>query len=238
MTIEAAAPSELAFGVAFAGCAVFVATLPLAASRGVPAIVRGALALAIAPMAANSLPLAGLDAISQAGANMAVGAVVGLSTAVISGAAAAAGGLLDTAIGAPPAGLDRVFGQNAGPFAVLVPLMFAVALCSSGGLTTLIAGFVAACSVAARVHLTGVSALGNLIFATAVAIALPALGAHAIATFIAGFTARVVPRINGMLLAPGVGFGLALLVATAGVPALLLAISHLAHLAARVPRFM
>ena len=221
---------------AFAGSAALVALMPLAGSRAVPAVVRLALALSIAPLGQLQFERTARtgDLLADVFGSAVLGAATGLSASAVAGAAASAGSLIDTALGASPAGAERVFGQSTGPFGMLVPLAFAVAMTGSGALTWLLAGYSAAVgSLAAHFALPHVAALGRAMFAMAVAAALPALCAHALAAFVAGCVARLAPRVNGVLLAPALSALLVLTVLTAGASALFFTVAELSRLAAR-----
>lgn len=224
------------FSAAFAGSAAFAALLPLAGARAVPAVVRLALALAIAPLVAARLtaePRAG-DLLEETLAVAALGGTTGLSASVLAGSAAAAGSLIDGALGTTGiSGADRVFGETAGPFGVLAPLAFAFAMTSSGALAWLVAGFAATeGALAAHFSPSVVSELGRTAFAGALTIALPALCAHIFATLVAGIVARLTPRVNGMLLAPALGSMLGLCVVLAGAAAFFNLMTELSRLAA------
>lgn len=210
------------FAVAFAGSAAFAALLPLAGSRAVPAIVRLALALAIAPLVAARLGAEPRtdELLVQALGVTALGGAVGLGASIVAGAAAAAGALIDGALGASASGSERIFGQGAGPFGQLAPLAFAFVMTNNDALTWLIAGYTAAGSLAAHFALPVTAALGRTLFAAALAVALPALCAHAFAAVAAGIVARLAPRVNGIVLAPALGSVLVLCVMFAGTTAL------------------
>jgi flagellar biosynthesis protein FliR len=219
----------------------------LAGSRAVPAIVRLALALAVAPLAepkfngaSPSGPLS--EFVLAAG----FGAATGLGASIVAGAAAAAGGLIDSALAGGVTVPDRVFGQSAGPFGVLVQMAFAVAMTSSGALTWLIAAYAYASSAlvttgvsvemsrhAQHIDASSVGALGRTVFSAALAIALPALCAHSLGALLAGIVARLTPRVNGMLLAPALGSMLVLAVTAAGAFGMFFAMIELARLMVR-----
>lgn len=233
------------FAVAFAGSASLAALLPLAGARAVPAVVRLGLALAVASLASAHAvaPLASAhvvhapkagDLLREALEAAALGGATGLGATIVAGAAASAGALMDGALGAPAIGADRIFGQGAGPFGVLAPLLFALAMTNSGALTWLIAGYAAASSsLAQHFAVATVGAVGQTLFAAALVIALPALFAHAVAALMAGVIARLTPRVNGTLLAPALQSMLVLAVVVAGASALMGSMIVLSRLAAR-----
>jgi flagellar biosynthetic protein FliR len=211
------------FAAAFAGSAAFAALLPLAGSRAVPAVVRLALALAIAPLVVAHLgaePRTDHLLVQALGA-IALGSAIGLGASIVAGSAAAAGALIDGALGASSIGSERIFGQGAGPFGQLAPLAFACVMTNSGALTWLVAAYTASAGSLAQ-HFTAPesAALGRTLFAAALAVALPALCAHAFGALAAGIVARLSPRVNGILLAPALGSVLVLCVLLAGTTAL------------------
>jgi type III secretory pathway component EscT len=71
------------------------------------------------------------------------------------------------------------------------------------------------------VHVTVAGAVDAIrtAFHLTLALALPPVFAHALATLIAGLASRVAPRVNGMLLTPAIASPLALIAAIVGVPA-------------------
>lgn len=226
--------------VGFAACAALSATLPLVGARTVPVIVRAAFAITVGPIAALHAHVAGQDsalgiAIEACTAAI-VGASLGLSAAVVAGAAASAGALFDIAIIASPAGADRAPDQGAGLFATILPLGFGVAMLSSGAFTWLVTGALTTFDLAgAHVHsLNAVVALGRLLYSAVIALALPLIGAYGLSSLVAAVAARAAPKINGMLLAPSAGSAVALMMALAGVPASMAAFHRLSELAARI----
>jgi type III secretory pathway component EscT len=235
--VETAHP---AFVLALAGSTAFAATLPLAGARHVPGIVRGALALSIAPLAANTATtdvawtaMAGGVAIPACIA-AAVGTSVGLTASIIAGSAASAGALFDQALAGGPSNSNDASQQNSGPFSMLLPLVAANAWCSSGALAWFVAGF-AGHFTALAIHISSAGAAGAIrtAFHLTLALSLPPVFAHAVATLIAGFAARVAPRVNGMLLTPAIASPLALIVAIVGVPATFALMRQMAAIAAR-----
>jgi len=229
--------SAAEFAIAFAGCAALAATMPLAAARSVPAPVRGALALAIVPLAVSHEPRPvpdGTDVLWHMLSAAAFGAMFGLTSAAIAAAASSAGALIDAAFAAPPSGVDPTSGQTAGPFASLFALAYAVALTKSGALTALIATFAWSWGQASsHFPVSGAAQLGTSLFALALTCALPALGAHALATLVAGAAARAGARINGMLLAPALSACAVLVAVAAGSSALWFALERIAQLTVR-----
>ena len=234
-----AADARLAVG--FAACAAVAATLPLAGARTVPGIVRAAFAIVLAPLAGLHVhamsQVSPLSIAAEACGAAVGGAMLGLSAAILAGAAASAGALFDIAIAASPAGTDRVPDQGAGPFATLLPLGFGVMMFSSGAFTWLVAGVLATFDLArADVHTSNaVVALGRLMYGTAIALAFPLISAYGLSSLLAAVAARAAPKINGMLLAPSAGSVLALMMALASVPAVMAALHRLAELTARIP---
>lgn len=213
--------AEGVFAVAFAGAAAFAATVPLGAARHVPSIVRAGLALSIAPLAAAHASASGAtmsDVGLQACIAAASGASVGIGASIIAGAAGSAGTLVDRALSAGPGNAGDVGPQGVGPFGLLLPLVFANVMCSSGALAWLMGGLSTLSDL--QLHVTGeaVASLAGAAFESAAVLAAPPLFAHALATLVAGIAARVAPRINGTLLAPALGSPFALLVVLAAVP--------------------
>jgi len=230
---------ETRFVAGFAACAALVTTLPVVGARSVPSIVRAALAIALAPLAAAHVHAAVNNPASHVAIEACVaalgGATMGLCAAIVAGAAASAGALLDVAIAASPAGADRASGSS-GPFAMLLTLGFGVVLLSSGGLTWLLSSFVALFDTAnGHAHAAAlVVALGRVAYDAAIAAALPLLGACGVSSLVAAAAARAAPRINGMLLAPALSSPLALAVALAAVPGLFVLLHRLAGLTVRL----
>jgi type III secretory pathway component EscT len=199
-------------------------------------VVRLALALAIAPLVAARLGAEprtdGL--LVQALGAIALGGAIGLGASIIAGSAAAAGALIDGALGASPVGPERIFGQGAGPFGQLAPLAFALVMTNNGALTWLIAAYTASeGALAEHFALPVTAALGRTLFAASLAVALPALCAHAFGALAAGIVARLTPRVNGILLAPALGSALVLCVVLAGTAALFDLMGELSRLVIR-----
>lgn len=223
--------TEGTFAVAFAGATAFSATIPLGPARQVPAIVRVALALSITPMAAHAGAFDGStgEIAMHACTAAAAGASVGMTASIIAGTAGSAGALIDNALTGGPGNASDSSGRGGGAFTLLLPLVLANALCGSGALAWLIAEFATfAARVAIHVTAESSTALSRAAFDAAIILALPPLLAHALATLVAGITARVAPRINGMLLAPALGSPFTLLVVLAGVPAMFALMRHVA----------
>ncbi len=185
---------------AVAEATAFATTVPLMPAGATPRTARAALALVLIPLLLSVAPTQ-----SRAGDPVAamlygamVGAMFGLSAAVIANAVTAAGNLIDVALGSPP------FGEHAptgGPVARVYQLAYAVVLLQSGGLTMMIAAFARASSALQHPLLTlhGLAALGGTSFRTSLLIAGPSLFAQALATLIAGILSRVAPQIGGLL---------------------------------------
>ncbi|HEV2908545.1 MAG TPA: flagellar biosynthetic protein FliR [Candidatus Eremiobacteraceae bacterium] len=225
--------------MALAGSTAFAAVLPLAGARHVPGIVRAALALSIAPLAADSATIDTAWAATGGGVTIpaciaaATGTSVGLTASIIAGSAASAGALFDQALAGGPASSNDASQQGSGPFSVLLPLVAANAWCGSGALGWLVAGF-AGHFTALAVHATAAGAVDAIrtAFHLTLALALPPVFAHAVATLIAGLASRVAPRVNGMLLTPAIASPLALIVAIVGVPATFALMRHMVAIAA------
>ena len=84
------------------------------------------------------------------------------------------------------------------------------------------------------VHVTTAGAVDAIrtAFQLTLALSLPPVFAHAVATLVAGFASRVAPRVNGMLLTPAIASPLALIVAIVGVPATFALMRHMVAIAA------
>lgn len=225
--------------VALAGSTAFAATLPLAGAKHVPGIVRAALALSITPLAADTATTDAAWATVAGGVTIpaciaaATGTSVGLTASIIAGSAASTGALFDQALAGGPSNSYDATQQGSGPFSVLLPLVAANAWCSSGALAWFVAGF-AGHFTALAIH-TGSAAASAAIrtaFHLTLALSLPPVFAHAVATLIAGLAARVAPRVNGMLLTPAIASPLALIAAIVGVPAMFALMRHMAAIAA------
>jgi flagellar biosynthesis protein FliR len=226
---------EAGFAVAFAGSAALASTLPLAGARHVPGLARAALALSITPLAAHGL---GGETIGDAGVHACLAAVggasAGMAASILAGAVVSAAALIDQALTAGPGlGVD-VSGQGAGPFSVLLPLLFANVLCQSGAFGWLLAAYAAhSATVKILVSHVFVAGLARTALQAALTLALLPLCAHALATLLAGIAARVAPRVNGLLLAPALGSPMSLLVVLASVPATFAVLKRIADEAAR-----
>ncbi|HME82713.1 MAG TPA: flagellar biosynthetic protein FliR [Candidatus Eremiobacteraceae bacterium] len=234
-------PSDASFAIGFASSAAFAATLPLGNANAVPNIVRVGIALAMAPLFAMhlaSVSHSNLELAEQALLAAAIGAAIGLSASVLASAAGAAGSLVDHAIGG---GLSaaQTPGDGTGPFALVLPLAFGYALCSSGALAHLMVG-VAGLASTLEVHVSAVGATGlaRVAFEVAAVLALPPLCANALATMFSGIVARVAPRSSGMLLVPALGSPLALCTVIAGAGSTLLVLRNLAIATSHVVRHL
>jgi flagellar biosynthesis protein FliR len=230
--VIAQASAELALG--FARTAAFAAAMPLGRTRAVPRIVRVVLALSLAPVAAaaraaDTPALHDLSALAVAALGAALqGAAVGLCATIAAGAAASAGGLIDSALASQPAPLRDVFGDS-GPMG---------SLCSSafgwfffGGAFDRLAYF----CIAMDHHPLGVLAIAALAGAcmqTALAAAGPAIAAQAFAAVVVAGIARMAPRVNGLFLGAPIAALLVIASLLAGGGALLYAIAAMAWRAA------
>ncbi|MBV8281486.1 MAG: flagellar biosynthetic protein FliR [Candidatus Eremiobacteraeota bacterium] len=202
-------PGSATFAVAFSCSATFAALLPLGNVRLVPPIVRAAFALSITPIVMfQSPPSIGGDVALLAGCAALAGASIGLSTSAVAGAAAAAGSIIDQAV-AGGISADGGGAREAGPFALLMPLMFAYVSCSSGMIPALVF-LVAHHSLGHAVNAASIIVGGRMACRWAIEICLAPMLAHAVATIAAGSLARLAPRVNAMLLAPATGSPLAI----------------------------
>jgi len=238
-----AADATAAFAIAgptVAHCAAFAATLPLAASLAVPRIVRAGFALGLAALTlahgappADCCDLASIAMVSLASALS--GAAFGLTASIIASAASAAGSLFDAALAPSPAGVDTIFGGSAGPAGRLFPLGFAVALCSSGGLTRLIERFVSDGWIHSTANLAAhiAAALGRSCIDAALAIAWPAVCAACVATAAAGLIGRLAPRANALFLTAPIATALTLVALVSAASTFFIRFDDLAALAVR-----
>ena len=200
---------------------------------------RLALALAIAPLVVARVGAEPRtdQLLGQALGAIALGSAIGLSASIVAGSAAAAGALIDGALGTSANGSERIFGQGAGPFGQLAPLAFAFVMTNSGALTWLIAAYTASeGSLVEHFTFPATAALGRTLFASALAVALPALCAHAFGALAAGVIARLSPRVNGILLAPALGSVLVLCVLLAGTTVLFDLMGELSRLVVHAAR--
>ena len=216
---------------AFARASAFAATAPLAGSGAVPRIVRGALALTLAPaVVANARHGGSIAAWPE---EVVVGAAFGVTATIVASAAAAAGSLIDASLAMRPFGRDSVFGGGQGPFGRLLSLAFAALFLSTGAMTHLCSRFVETSSSTAHVvSARGAVALIEASFTASLDIAAPPIAAQLIATLAAAAAARAAPRINGLMLASPAATAAVLVVILAGVAPAWRALTALASLAA------
>ena len=221
------APADLALG--FARAAAFVGAMPLGRARAVPRIVRVVLALTLAPIAASAQPadlsvLHDWDALGFAALIAAAqGAAVGLFATIVAGAAASAGGLIDSALAAQPAPSRDVFGES-GPGGLFCTSAFGWFFFRGPfeRLTEL-----AATADCKNISVIAVASLARACTETALACAGPAIVSQAFATVLAAGIARMAPRVNGMFLAAPVAALLVVASLLAGGSALLWKIAEM-----------
>lgn len=201
---------------AFVRASAFAATAPVAGSGAVPRIVRGALALAIAPAVAARISR---DRDIAAWPEQAiVGAVFGVAAAMVAAGVSAAGSLVDSSLAMRPFGRDGLFGGEQGPMGRVYSLAFAALFLSTGALTHLCSRLVDASShAAAVVSVAGAAALVARSFQASLDIAAPAIAAQVIATLASAAAARAAPRINGLMLASPATTAAVFVVLLAGV---------------------
>jgi flagellar biosynthesis protein FliR len=232
---------------AFCGSAALIATMPVIGTGPVPPIVRAALALAITPLlgghdathpmrVAHSQWLA--DFLTSAPRLVLTGAGIGLSATLIAGAAVAAGGALDIALGSPPTGGGRFFGPSPGPFALLYATGFGLAMLAGGGAVDLIRVFadVARASAEPALRPPAVSALTSAGLQAALALAAPAIFAQMISTLAAAAMSRVAPRSNALLFATAMASILIVVVVLSSATGFLPALADLSSRCAELVR--
>ena len=232
-------PSAAAYAIAFARCAAFAATVP-PTSSGVPRIVRAGFALALAPLVAEKTAAPCCDPLSvgvQAAYGAISGAAIGLSAAIVAGAAAAAGGMIDAAIAQAPTGVNRIAGGVAGPLGRLYSLAFAAAFFAIGAFGRLVERFASHKAPAPAAILPAVLELGRSCIDAALTLAWPAICAAAFAAIIAGIASRFAPRVNAMLLTAPISSALAFLALLVGASATFAHLDALGSLAARAAQW-
>ena len=224
------AETSAGLALAFARTAAFAATMPLGRTRAVPRVVRVALALSLAPVAAatrmvDTSALHDESGFAAAAASAALqGAAVGLCATIAAGAAAAAGGLIDAALASQPAPLRDVFDES-GPVGSICTAAFGWFF-FSGPFTRL-----AEICIGKDHPLMSVPAIAALIGActqAALAAAGPAIVAQAFAAVVASGVARMAPRVNGMFLGSPIASLLVITSLLVGGGALLYAIAAMA----------
>jgi type III secretory pathway component EscT len=230
----ALAPSSVALALGFARTAAFAASMPLGRVRAVPRIVRVVLAICLAPVAAaarsaSTPPMHDWTAIGVAAVSAALqGAAVGLCATIVAGAAAAAGGLIDSALASQPAPQRDVFGES-GPVGSACTAAFGWFFLG-GAFTRLIDVCVSAEHQLMSVR--AIAALAGACTQTALAAAGPAIVAQAFAAVVAAGVARMAPRVNGMFLAAPIASLLVIASLLAGGGTLLYALAAMAWRAA------
>ncbi|HEY7981283.1 MAG TPA: flagellar biosynthetic protein FliR [Candidatus Eremiobacteraceae bacterium] len=226
--------AELALG--FARTAAFAAAMPLGRARAVPRIVRVVLAMSLTPIAAavraaDTPPLHDVSALAVAALSAALqGAAVGLCATIVAGAAATAGGLIDSALASQPAPLRDVFGES-GPMGSVCTSAFGWFF--FGGAFTRLAEFCVATDHQVM-SVSAIAALAGACTQTALAAAGPAIAAQAFAAVVAAGIARMAPRVNGMFLGAPIAALLVIASLLAGGGALLYALAAMAWRAALV----
>jgi len=215
--------------------------LPVGEARLVPGIIRAATAVALTPFAATQLhafatATPGWSAGTHGQADLVLaavaGAATGLAASAITATAAAAGAVFDQTLSGGPGG---ALGEHGGPISFLFSLSMGLLMCQTGALGSLMV-HVARTPVASVLHLEVLSGIPRVVTIAAVTMALPLLCAHAAATIVAAFTARLGPRINGILLAPALSTPLSLAVMLAGAGSVFVWMRYIAGIAADVAR--
>ena len=221
------APVELALG--FARAAAFVAATPLGRAGSVPRIIRVVLAITLAPIVAAARPAnpSVLDDWTAFGfatlLTAAQGAAVGLCATIVAGAAAAAGGLVDSALAAQPAPSRDIFGES-GPVGLVCTSAFGWFF-FRGPFERLTE--VVATADSKNISATAVAALARVCMETALACAGPAIVSQGFAAVLAAGIARIAPRVNGMFLAAPIASLLVVASLLAGGGAMLWAIAEM-----------
>jgi type III secretory pathway component EscT len=228
--------ATVAYAAAFARTSAFAVTAPAIGGGSVAPIIRGALALTLAPAVAAHVQTAGAaqhDFVSASLWNAAEGAALGILAAALCWAATAAGGIIDAALTAQAMGLNPILRDQSGPVARLYAAAFGALFFQSGGMTRLCAGlaqgdapfqphaFAAAVALATR---------------AALSIAAPAMAAQLLAAAIAGITSRVLPRSSGMQSASALIVAAVLLTTVSAAPLTLMRLAAVAHSAGAAQR--
>jgi hypothetical protein len=210
--------------------------LPVGEARLVPAIIRAAAAVALTPFAATQLHAVAVAAPTHGEIGLVLaavgGAATGLAASAITATAAAAGALVDQTVSGGPGGAA---GDHGGPISFLFSLAAGLIMCQTGSLGSLMA-HVARAPIAHVWHLAALTGIPRIATTAALTMALPMLCAHATATIVAAFTARLGPRINGMLLAPALSTPVSLIVMLAGAGSVFAWMRYLSGIAADVAR--
>jgi len=233
--MTAAGPAS-AYFLALVRSSAFAATVPIAGSGAIPAIVRGAIALSLVLPVAQHVPRASAaDPVSIIACieNALVGASFGLAASVVASAAAAAGGIIDTVVASQAIGREPVFGGGNGPFGRLYALAFAVLFMNSGAMTHCCERFAAAsASLELPLTLHGIAALFTAASRSAVGLASPAIAAQLLGSAVASVAGRAAPRINAMMLTSPMTFSVVLLSLIAAASVTIARLWSLARLSA------
>ena len=201
---------------AFVRASAFAATAPVVGSGSVPRIVRGALALTIAPTLVERLEHD--PSVAPWPEQALVGAAFGVAAAMVAAAVSAAGSVVDSSMAMRPFGRDSVFGGQQGPLGRLYSVAFAAIFLSTGAMTRLCSRLVDASSSTVHVlSVRGAVALVAASFGASLDIAAPAIAAQLIATLATATAARAAPRINGLMLASPAATVAVMVVVLAGV---------------------
>ena len=228
-----------AYFLVFVRCSAFAATVPIAGSGAIPAVVRGAIALSLVMPVAQHLPRAAVaDPVSIVACveYALVGATFGLAASVVASAAAAAGGLIDTVLASQAIGREPVFGGGSGPFGRLYSFAFATVFLSSGAMTHLCERFAtASASMAVPSTLHGIVSLFTAASRSAIALASPAIAAQLLGCAVASVAGRAAPRINSMMLTSPATFTIVLLSLIAASSVTFARLWSLARLTAAAP---
>jgi hypothetical protein len=198
------------------------------------------MAVALTPLAATQLHAIAAATSSWSGTHghadlilaAVAGAATGLAASAVTATAAAAGALFDQTLSGGPGG---PIGERGGPISFLFALAMSLIMCQTGALGALMV-HVASAPLAHVWHFAAISSIPRIVTVAAVTIGLPILCAHAAATVVAAFTARLGPRINGMLLAPALSTPLSLAVMLAGAGSVFAWMRYLSGMATDVAR--
>lgn len=228
------AHADIALALGFARTAAFAAAMPLGRTRAVPRVVRVAIALCLAPVAASAqhADTTGLREWSAfavaAIAAAAQGAAIGLCATIVAGAAAAAGGLIDAALASQSGPVRDVFGES-GPVGLLCTSAFGWFFFGGAFIK-----LVQVC-ITAEYHTIGapvIAALASACAQIALAAAGPAIVAQTFAAVAAAGISRLAPRVNGMFLGAPIGSMLVIASLIVGAGALVAALDAIAWRAA------
>jgi flagellar biosynthesis protein FliR len=224
----------------------FVATAPIFGNSAVPARVKVLLGTALTIVIAPAVPpIAGTDPSSWAGLGLLVrefliGLAMGVAARLVFAAVEMAGELVGTQIGL---GFAMFFSPALGgatlPTSRLFMVLATLTFLSIDGHLLMIAAIVksfyvlpANLSATAALNTPSIAAMGSELFAIALSLALPVVGALLITNIALGILARAAPQLNLFSLGFPVMLMMGLIVLTLGLPNLIAAFGRLPEIVA------